>query len=303
MNFSDWKPVLWFFPLSYISVVEEVAIEHVEVSKRYNNISDKDQMPTIKDAELNYKSAVDGNLYADDSQSSKPAPPAIPVHSLASKASNGLSGEIKYALVLLTSHIFALYSIGEFRLFNKLSGIYYSLYQARLKLLNGILTDNEAKVAKETATFLLDKIPKKLASRAARLNAVSYDLDNSNTDISGYKAILSRDTTSGDLLSNDNALPSRISLNQVLCALAANFPINAHSNLQQYSLDAPVNKLTKHEPPSHILVDFKSVSGSSAYQPPGFAGMIAYMYIRNSKKRLTEAFAVHTDSVDDLVHV
>lgn len=291
------------FPLSYISVVEEVAIEHVEVSKRYNNISDKDQMPTIKDAELNYKLAVDGNLYADDSQSLKPAPPAIPVHSLASKASHGLLGEIKYALVLLTSHIFALYSIGEFRLFNKLSGIYYSLYQARLKLLNGILTDNEAKVAKETATFLLDKIPKKLASRAARLNAVSYDLDNLNTDISGYKAILSRDTTSGDLLSNDNALPSRISLNQVLCALAANFPINAHSNLQQYSLDAPVNKLTKHEPPSHILVDFKSVSGSSAYQPPGFAGMIAYMYIRNSKKRLTEAFAVHTDSVDDLVHV
>ena len=31
--------------------------------------------------------------------------------------------------------------------------------------------------------------------------------------------------------------------------------------------------------------------------------MIAYMYLRNSRKRLTEAFAVHTNSVDDLVHV
>ena len=31
--------------------------------------------------------------------------------------------------------------------------------------------------------------------------------------------------------------------------------------------------------------------------------MVAYMYIRNSKKRLTEAFAVHTNSVEDFVHV
>lgn len=291
------------FPLSYVSIVDKITIEQVEVNKQYNNISDRDQMPTIKDLELNHKLAIEGKLHSDVPVSLKLAPPVIPVYNLNSNASKGLLGEIKYALVLLTSHIFALYSIGEFRLFNKLSTIYYNLDKARIKLLNSMLTDNEAKVAKETATFLLDKIPKKLASRAARLNAVSYDLDNQNTDISGYKAILSRDTTSGDLLSNDNALPPRLSMNQVLCALAPNFPINAHNNLQQFSLDPPVNQLSINDPPSHILVDFKSVSGSSAYQPPGFAGMIAYMYIRNSKKRLTEAFAVHTDSVDDLVHV
>lgn len=168
---------------------------------------------------------------------------------------------------------------------------------------NKLLTKNETQVAKETATFLLAKISKKLASRAARLNSASYDLDNQNTDISGYKAILSRDAYTGNLLSNDNEIPSKIALNQLLCALAPNFPINAHINKSEYSLDPKPNKNFFPDPPSHILVDFKSVSGSSAYQPPGFCGMIAYLYIRNNKKRLTEAFAVHTNSVEDLVHV
>ena len=214
-----------------------------------------------------------------------------------------LLDEIKYSLELLNAHIFAVYSKSEFRLFEKLTSIYYSLYEIRTKLNHHLLTSEEAQVARETATFLLNRIPKILASRASRLGKDVIELDYSDTDVSGYKSILSRDAETGEVLSLKTALPPRIALNNELGALVPNYPINIHDNFHNYSLKPSANKKFYHDPPSHILVDFKSVTGSSAYQPPGFAGMVAYMYIRNSKKRLTEAFAVHTNSVEDFVHV
>lgn len=292
------------FPLKYVHILEEVPIARIEVNKTFNNIANNGEMvPTIQDSELAHRQAVDGTFDADDILQNKAKKNLIPTLPMTTFNDGDLLGEIKHAINLLSSHIFALYSIGEFRLFNKLSLIYYGLDETRIKLSNNLLTKNETQVANETATFLLAKISKKLASRAARLNATSYDLDNQNTDISGYKAILSRDAITGNLLSNDNEIPPVIALNQVLCALAPNFPINAHINKNEYSLAPRPNKNFFPDPPSHILVDFKSVSGSSAYQPPGFCGMIAYLYLRNNRKRLTEAFAVHTNSVEDLVHV
>lgn len=284
------------FPLKYVKVLEEVEIQALEIDEKYNNIEDS-VIPSIQDSETARKEATDftanGTL--------KPLVPKLPVALV--HVNEDLISEIKHALGLLASHIFALYSIGEFRLFNKLSMVYNNLDETRIKLSNDMLTSSEMVIAGETATFLLNKIPKKLASRAARLNERSYDLDNQYTDISGYKAILARASRTGKLLSTNNAVPSEIASKQVLCALAPNFPINAHLNPEQYSIKPQPNKRLSHEPPSHILVDFKSVSGSLAYQPPGFAGMIAYLYIRNNRKRLTEAFAVHTNSVDDLVQV
>lgn len=291
------------FPLKYTKIVEELPITAIKVDSDYNNIDNTDLMPTLQDSEIARKQATDGTFHFTNSNGGvKELIPALPTHNFVADKDD-LIREIKYALDLLASHIFALYSIGEFRLFNKLSLVYHSLDETRIKLTNDMLTTNEVLAAKETAIFLLNKIPKKLASRSARLNENNYDLDNQYTDISGYKAVLARDFVDGSLLSNENSIPSKIAHNQVLCALAPKFPIDAHNHLDDYSLKPLVNKKLAPEPPSHILVDFKSVSGSSAYQPPGFAGTIAYLYIRNNRKRLTEAFAVHTNSVDDLVHV
>lgn len=282
------------FPLKYVKVVEKLPLNLMEVADEYNNINVSAKLaPTLKEQD---------KAYNDENTVEKRAViPALPFDTFT--FTDNLVSEITYAMNLLTSHIFALYSIGEFRLFNKLSEIYRGLDENRIKLTLNTLTENETQVAKESTTFLLSKIPKKLASKSARLNEKSYDLDNKNTDISGYKAVLARDAFEGSLVSLDNALPAQLALNQQLCALYPKFPINAHNNRRQFVLEPTVNEKLVHEPPSHILVDFKSVSGSSSYQPTGFAGMIAYLYIRNNKRRLTEAFAVHTDSVDELVFV
>ncbi|EGV65727.1 Deoxycytidine kinase 1 [Yamadazyma tenuis] len=288
------------FPLSFIEVLEKIPIRKAAVDKEFNNIADMDMVPTIEDSERERTYALAGAVPEANGNARK-AIPQLPLQRF--DVEDSLLDELKYTLNLLTAHIFALYSIGEFRLFNKLSQNYTELEEARVKLTHNLLTVDEVQSTKENVTFILDKIPKKLASKAARLNDVSYDLDNAGTDISGYKAILARQGDTGELLNFDNSLPSGIAANQVFCALQPNFPINYHYNDQEFSLAPRKNSKLIRDPPSHVLVDFKSVSGSSAYQPPGFAGTIAYLYIRNNRKRLTEAFAVHTDSVNDLIHV
>ena len=287
------------FPLKYVKIILKLPFPTVETEVDSPIVPVGDNVPTIRESEFARSQALLGN--ADFTSESKVNIPPLPQHRL--DEGDDFLMEIKHSLELLTSHIFALYSIGEFKLFYKLSSIYHDLHEARIKLHNNLLTSSEIQVTKETATMLLNKIPKELASRSVRLNAFSFDLDNRYTDTSGYKAVLARDERSGNLLSSSNSTPSKLALNQMLCALAPNFPIYAYTVKNRFSLEPSPNKHSEHESPSHILVDFKSVSGSSAYEPPGFAGMTAYLYIRNNRKRLTEAFAVHTKSADDLVRV
>lgn len=287
------------FPLKYVKIILKVPIPSGETEIDTANAAVSNHVPTIRESEFARSQAFLGN--ADFTSESKVDIPPLPQHRL--EDGDDFLMEIKHSLEVLTSHIFALYSIGEFKLFNKLSSIYHDLYEARIKLHNNLLMSSEIQVTKETATMLLNKIPKELASRSVRLNASSFDLDNRYTDTSGYKAILARDEKSGNLLSSANSTPSKLALNQMLCALAPKFPIYSYTAKNRFSLEPSPNKHSKHEFPSHILVDFKSVSGSSAYEPPGFAGMTAYLYIRNNRKRLTEAFAIHTKSVDDLIRV
>ncbi|EGW33194.1 dedicator of cytokinesis protein 4 CRK binding protein [Spathaspora passalidarum NRRL Y-27907] len=281
------------FPLKYVKVQQvvpfpEVKIEAVSPQKSLHVV------PSISEIERAEKGPEEESREI----------PKLP-NDFGSKNVGNLIEEIGYSLELMNSHLFALYSIGEFRLFTRLVALFHELHQTKIKLSNNLLSTNEAIYAKEQATHLLNKIPKKLASRAARLNEKSYDLDNRDTDISGYKSILARETLSGEILSLDGTIPARIALNSELGALVGNYPIHAHLNQADYDLKSQGNKKLLREPNicSHILVDFQQVSGSSAYQPPGFAGMTAYMYLRNSTKRLTEAFAVQTNTVDDLVDI
>lgn len=209
-----------------------------------------------------------------------------------------LSDEITCAINLLTSHIFELYSMGEFRLFNKLLDIYNRLDEMRVILTHETLTQNEVRITKETVTSLFSLIPKSLASRAARSNEECYDLDNKHTDVSAYKAVLARDTIDGTLLSMLLSLPSQLALNQELCALLPKFPINAHHDFNKYVIHPQLKKKLTHDLSSHVLVYFESFSGLLGHQPTGFGGMIAYLYIRSAKKRLSESFAIYTDSAD-----
>ncbi|KAM9937985.1 hypothetical protein OXX80_002499 [Metschnikowia pulcherrima] len=295
------------FPLKYVKVIERLPLNMTRATDEYNNVNVSETLaPTLKESERAGENDENSQNGAEievnmPSESGAAVVPPLPFDTFT--FTEDLVSEITYAMNLLTSHIFALYSIGEFRLFNKLSAVYRELDENRVKLTSNTLTQHEVQVARETTTHLLGKIGKKLASKAARLNEKSYDLDNKNTDISAYKAVVARDGRDGSLVSLQTASPAQLALAQQLCALYPKYPINAHRTPSQYTVQPEPNARLVHEPPSHILVDFKAVEGSSSYQPAGFAGMIAYLYVRNTRRRLTEAFAVHTTSVDALVDV
>lgn len=178
-------------PLSYIKILKEMPSEDIRISKKFNNIHENSEIPTIRDTELARQEAVDGTILNDLLKNLS--------HQTHQKRHSRytLLDEIKYSLELLNAHIFAVYSKSEFRLFEKLTSIYYSLYEIRTKLNHHLLTSEEAQVARETATFLLNRIPKILASRASRLGKDVIELDYSDTDVSGYKSILSRRCRNG----------------------------------------------------------------------------------------------------------
>lgn len=300
-NLPGLRVKIVIFPLSYVKLVEKLPIKmnktNVTTNCRFSNAVFETNIGDIS-------SVADSSMTSHGNELStllEAGVPPLPFESF--KFAGSLSDEIAYALNLLTSHIFELYSMGEFRLFNKLYDIYKRLDEMRVKLSHENLTRNEARITNETVTSLITSIPKNLASRAARVNAKSLDLESSLTDVSGYKAILARDSVDGTLSSLSLTLPSQLALNQELCALLPKYPINAQMNQDNYVVRPCLNRKLSHEQPSHILVDFNSVSGSSNHQPSGFAGMTAYLYIRNARKRLTEAFAVHTDSVEQLLFV
>lgn len=211
----------------------------------------------------------------------------VPALELALNDDDSLVSEIRDALSLLTSHIYALYSIGEFDLFNKLAIIYHELNEQRIKLFHASLTEHEACVAKMTVTNLLNKIPKKLASL---LDHKSLDAPYTLPDTHGYKAILARSIDSSDLVGD--VLPPTIAVAQISCALKKHYP-KRQACLQHQFLTCPAPTVgPSADVPSHVLVDFTSVVGSAAHSRPGQSRLLAYLYVRNQYRRLTEAFAV-----------
>lgn len=280
------------FPMKYVQILEEIpfssTVEDIIVPENGHAV------PTIGEIESAHRNAK-GTDPDDEEKSRRMRIPPLPIATF--NESNEFVGEIKYALELLTSHIFALYSIGDFRRFHKLSLIYFSLDETRLKLFTEILTSSEEKVAKETAILLLNKIPKILGSRKVQNN----ESNRENSDSSGYKAVLARYELTGELLSNSNSIPPKIAFNQVLSSLSAEYPINSHIDNLRYTLETQPNKRFVPKLLSHILLDFKSLQGSSSYHSPGFKGMIVYFYIRYDRVRITETFAVKVNSSKSMI--
>lgn len=210
---------------------------------------------------------------------------------------------IKEEIEMLTSHIFMFYSIGEFNLFYELLLIYYDLYELRFKLLHDILTSRETKMAKSSVIHLLNKISKVLASGYEGLSSLLYSSNKEKIDISGYKAILARDTLTGDFLSYSNSIPLRIAFDQLLCSLLPENLINIRLQAPGYTLTTKSKRIVSEKFQYDVLLDLKSFQVCSNFHPPAHIGFIIYFHICCNRDRITETFAVrvnHQSSKSDL---
>ncbi|GMM33848.1 Dck1 protein [Saccharomycopsis crataegensis] len=249
-------------------------------------------VPTIYETELNATEAREGE---NINYHLKPPLPALRLDS------GDLLDEITPAISLLSSHIYSLYSVGEFSLSLKLGSLYYELDEIRIKLSYNLCTKAEKNVARKSVALLLSKIAKLLSSKG--INKVDRKSSAIKYDTAGYEAILARNPETGELFDyrakdlNKQATPDVIAINQFMFALCSNYPL---SDAELANLNPPANSKFKKAVPSQILVDFTNLISSSSVSPKGFIGMTAFLYLRNSKERLTEAFSVPINANKDL---
>ncbi|AAS52786.1 AER102Wp [Eremothecium gossypii ATCC 10895] len=217
----------------------------------------------------------------------RPIRPAYPFFKLFNKT---VVDELHVILFQLCAHIYSMYSVGEFEIYEWLTRVYYKMDELRVPYAeDNILTEEERFFAVQECIALSSKISRYLA-----LKGVSNVFDRKkmfDVDPSGYDAILSRHHQSGELLAYD-ALPRYISSVTMLHSLTPNFPISNESDLV---LKADQNTMLDPSAPSQLLVDFKDVKGAPEFQR-ALTRLTAYLYLRTSKKRLTETFAVQVNS-------
>ncbi|KAH3680010.1 hypothetical protein WICMUC_000577, partial [Wickerhamomyces mucosus] len=139
----------------------------------------------------------------------------------------------------------------------KLKDIYSELDDIRLQFLHDLLPQAQKLLAQKQAAALVNRISKLLAPVISN-------------DVGGYLAISSRDEKTGQLFRANKNPENMINLakvaqNQVFSALASNFPVS------NADVSFVPEKCPKLQPalPCHIVVDFKSVSGSSNIVPNG----------------------------------
>lgn len=239
---------------------------------------------------INKATTLSNPQYDENDNLIKPAKPQLPLNVTLSK---NLSDEMKLTLKTISSTLFAVYSKNNFEFFEKLSKIYYELHDLRTCLKNNILTEKEINMSKQKVVVLMNTFSKLLASGGGMINKSLH----SKSDIDGKESLLARDNQSGELYSFDENIinPAKIAQNQIFGALAPpNFNYSSISFLPRK------NDKFVETPPSNIIVDFKQVIGSSTVIPKGYAGMKAYMYLRNAKKRLTEAFCIDVSATQEL---
>ncbi|AOA62872.1 hypothetical protein PP7435_CHR2-0687 [Komagataella phaffii CBS 7435] len=291
------KVTLGVFPRSYVFTIGEISTE-ASPKQTDDSLEDVDfpnSVPTLYDTELQIKSSSnpDELLVPKSTALTKPNLPLIQLNDV------DLLDEIVATLISLSSHIFTMYSINELYLFQRLHEIYLQLDDIRIDLQNNLLTKAEKTMAKKNATYLMGTIVKLLASRGDTNAGANPKSKLTRSDISGYQAIMSRSHVTGNLLDfqKDKINPAELVSNQLLFALSPNYPVSTKINAD---LTPEEDTYLKAVPTSHILVDVKNVSGSLSFFPKGYNGMTAYIFLRTSKTRLTEAFSIHIRPGDDL---
>lgn len=260
------------FPFSIVQILKEFPLPEKDQTKPPENVV----VPSIWETEEHRYKPVEPAL-------TDKAPECPHVFS---DQNSTIIDEVKSVMTTLLAQTYALYSMGEFQLSAKLAGIYSELDTVQLQLGQDLLTKYEKKIARQTVAFLFASISKLLTTRGNSTRFVS--VDSENRDEGGFEAILSRDGDSGELYNLKAKVSDAGSLaqNQVLNAVAPHYPL---TEIEEFGK----RKSFEGTAPSHILIDFKQVCGSALNLPKGYDGLTAYMYLRNQRKRLTEAYGIH----------
>lgn len=307
-----WVPL----PESYISLMDgipQVGSKLVVVPRRFVRFSTNLpipptpflKLPQAKDFEADvdsdcsapslYESGSSKKYTDRDEPHDKPSRPPFPFFR---HQESSLVDEFSAAQGLLSSHIYRMYSLGEFEVFRNMISLYHQLDSLTLRLRFSLLTQTERTKVIRSASALLTNISKLISSRGKSnqsnggndQNAFTFNPQKS--DSAGYESVFGRDVDTGQLLSYDTSSVQELMVTTMLQGLCKNFPV---ASRDIYNLDVPPNPLFNSSQ-SHIMVDVNDVTSDASIGNPMFDNLTASMYLSTKKEVLTEPFTVNIDS-------
>lgn len=274
-----------FVHLNSSKVIPEISFLKLPASSDFHSlISEECEAPSL------YESLV-LNERSQEAKSKYPAKPSRPSFPYYRYQDRPFVDELGPVLGLLSSHIYAMYSAGEFTIYEKLTILFYKLDAICVRLRFGLMTSSEYVKIIKAASSLLTNMSKLISSKGGS----DKDASSSNqitSDPSGVEAIFARDINTGELLSYEKDSLQSVMLNSMLHGLCKDFPV-ANSNLLE--TDVPPHTLFDSTQ-SHILVDVNDVISDASIGNPMLNNLCASMYLSSNRERLTEPFTVNIDS-------
>ncbi|CEP61640.1 guanine nucleotide exchange factor DCK1 LALA0_S03e07448g [Lachancea lanzarotensis] len=203
--------------------------------------------------------------------------------------------ELTPMLSQLVTHVYSMYSFGEFEVAENMTDLYYKLDDIRLRLLHKLTTRVEHEQLIKDMCSMSYKIAKFISSKDLTLLTPQAD-SFSVVHASGYGSILCREMHTGKLYKYNEVKPQVLASMSMLCGLSNNFP---SANVYQLKLLPLENTTFDSVESTSILVDFKDALSDPTVNP-NFQDLSAIMYLRAGKTTLSEPFIVNMER-DDVV--
>lgn len=234
--------------------------------------------------------------YANNGKQLKKSP--RPPYPFFKDQDNGFVNELNAAQGLLSSHIYRMYSIGEFEVFRNMVSLYHQLDSLKLRLSFNLVTQTERTIVIRSASALLTNFSKLISSKSQPTQFNGGDSQNATVfnpqklDSAGYESVFGRDIDTGQLLSFNDSSIQKLMVTTMLQGLCKNFPV---ASRDIYNLDITPNPLFNSSQ-SHIMVDVNDVTSDSSIGNPMFDNLTASMYLSTKKEILSEPFTVNINS-------
>ncbi|AJV47356.1 hypothetical protein H833_YJM1573L05252 [Saccharomyces cerevisiae YJM1573] len=285
----DVKPKVVIFPRKYVHFEAEKAVSTMPFFKAP---SAEDFKPLIS-KECESRSFCD-SLYVsstDDISTGKPRKTPRPPFPFFRYQKRSFKDEMGPILSLISSHVYSMYSIGEFSIYRKMIKLYYDLDTIRFRLSMNLTTEAEKINLIRAATSLRTKIAKFLSS-TYRKNKLIANSTPRNPDPYGFEGIFARDIDTGELLSYEIDKLRTLVSSSMLCGLTNNFPtvpvVESDDQSSSNGLFGTVR--------SSILVNLKDLAWDPSISDPKYQDLSICVYLRTKDEVLTESFTMTKSS-------
>ncbi|CCK69081.1 guanine nucleotide exchange factor DCK1 KNAG_0B06540 [Huiozyma naganishii CBS 8797] len=276
-------------PRKYIHIDEQVTVDTMDFFKSPEEQDFRDFVDTACESPSLYSSLLrDNSTDAVALTARKPSKPPFPYFRYLHLP---LKEELSVMLAVLCSHIYAMYSAGEFTIYEKLTQLHYQLDAIRLKLEYGLTTAHERAVTVHSATTLLVKIAKFFSARG-RTNRLITNGAPIVPDPRGYEGIFARSSHTGELLTFEGTSLRRLVADTMLYGLT-NDPLGVRR--QKCSPERSPFAFAK----TQLLIDFhKILHERDLSEHLNLHKATLTLYLRTKQVILTEPVSVRMDASD-----